>query len=222
MDANNLLRLSVMVRIQNCKMKEFWNKRYAEKEMAYGKEPNEFFSIEISKLQVGKILLPAEGEGRNAVYSAKLGWKVYAFDISKEGKQKADILAKDNKVIIDYSIEEFKNIKYEREYFDCIGLIYAHFPANLKSEYHNILDTYLKKDGVVIFEGFSKSHLKLNSKNSKIGGPKNIDMLFSKEEIKIDFANYEIIELSEKEINLNEGLYHNGKSSVIRFVGRKK
>ena len=37
-----------------------------------------------------------------------------------------------------------------------------------------------------------------------------------------DFDNYEIIELEEKEIKLEEGLFHNGEGSVIRFVGRKK
>ena len=47
-------------------------------------------------------------------------------------------------------------------------------------------------------------------------------MLFSMEEIRSDFANYEILELVEKEIELNEGLFHNGLGSVIRFVGRKK
>ena len=47
-------------------------------------------------------------------------------------------------------------------------------------------------------------------------------MLFSIDEIKSDFDNYEIIELEEKEIELKEGLFHNGQGSVIRFVGRKK
>ena len=47
-------------------------------------------------------------------------------------------------------------------------------------------------------------------------------MLFSIDELKSDFANYEIIELVEKEIELNEGSFHNGLGSVIRFVGRKK
>ena len=47
-------------------------------------------------------------------------------------------------------------------------------------------------------------------------------MLFSSEEIKSDFENYEILELEEKIIHLNEGLLHNGQGSVIRFVGRKK
>jgi hypothetical protein len=47
-------------------------------------------------------------------------------------------------------------------------------------------------------------------------------MLFSIDELKSDFVNYEIVELVEKEIELNEGLFHNGEGSVIRFVGRKK
>ena len=42
------------------------------------------------------------------------------------------------------------------------------------------------------------------------------------DEIKSDFVNYEVIELIEQEIELNEGLFHNGTGSVIRFVGRKK
>ncbi len=37
----------------------------------------------------GQILLPAEGEGRNAVYAAKRGLSVYAFDISSNAKKKA-------------------------------------------------------------------------------------------------------------------------------------
>lgn len=203
-------------------MKEFWDKRYAEKEMAYGKEPNEFLKSQLLKLEPGKILFPAEGEGRNAVYSAILDWEVSAFDISEQGKKKADVFAEKSNVSIDYKVGGFDQVVYEKESFDCIGLIYAHFPSYLKSEYHKILDTYLRIGGVVILEGFSKNHLALNSENPKAGGPKKSDMLFSMDEIKHDFFNYEIIELSEQEINLNEGLYHRGKSSVIRFVGKKK
>jgi len=46
--------------------------------------------------------------------------------------------------------------------------------------------------------------------------------LFSVDEINADFGNYEIVELRETEVNLSEGVYHNGQGSVIRFVGRKK
>jgi hypothetical protein len=57
--------------------------------------------------------------------------------------------------------------------------------------------------------------------DEKVGGPKDIDSLFSMEEIRADFPNYTIIELVEKDIELSEGLYHNGTGSVIRFVGVK-
>ena len=76
-------------------------------------------------------------------------------------------------------------------------------------------------NGIIIFESFSKKHIDYITANEKVGGPKDVDSLFSIEEIKADFPNYEIIELEEKEIELNEGLFHIGTGSVIRFVGRK-
>ncbi|EMO25799.1 hypothetical protein LEP1GSC170_1971 [Leptospira interrogans serovar Bataviae str. HAI135] len=84
------------------------------------------------------------------------------------------------------------------------------------------MNQYLRKDGFIIFEAFSKKHIDYVLKNEKIGGPREIDMLFSIEEIKSDFMNYKILELEEVEIELKEGLFHNGKGSVIRFVGQKR
>ena len=199
-----------------------WNERYSKEEFAYGEQPNNYLKEQLENLSPGTILFPAEGEGRNAVFAAKLGWTVSAFDISIEGKNKALRLADANHVMIDYQVGELENLDFKAEQFDAIGLIYAHFPAEIKSVYHRELDKYLKKGGFVIFEAFSKKHIEYISRNEKIGGPKDIDMLFSIDEIKSDFSNYEIIELEEKEIELKEGLFHNGQGSVIRFVGRKK
>jgi SAM-dependent methyltransferase len=199
-----------------------WNDRYSTDEFAYGEEPNNYLKEQLGPLDTGSILFAAEGEGRNAVFAAKLGWKVSAFDISIEGKNKALQLAENNKVNIDYQVGELEGLDYKPESFDAIALIYAHFPAAIKSAYHQALDQYLRKGGLVIFEAFSKKHLDYLAKNEKVGGPKEVDMLFSIDEIKSDFANYEIIELVEKEIELNEGLFHNGQGSVIRFVGKKK
>ena len=199
-----------------------WNDRYQEKEFAYGTKPNEFLKEQILKLKTGKILFGAEGEGRNAVYSAKIGWNVSAFDISIEGKNKALKLARENNVSIDYQVGLLPDLNYGKEQFDVITLIYAHFPANIKSKYHKLLNEKLKKGGIIIFEAFGKNNLEYRNKNPKIGGPQDINSLFSTDELKSDFENYEVLELVEKEIELNEGLYHNGKGSVIRFVGRKK
>jgi 2-polyprenyl-3-methyl-5-hydroxy-6-metoxy-1,4-benzoquinol methylase len=199
-----------------------WNERYSKNEFAYGEEPNNYLKEQLTKLSVGTILFPAEGEGRNAVYAAKIGWTVSAFDISNEGQSKAIRLAEKNNVTIDYKVGELETLDFETEQFDAIALIYAHFPAKIKSLYHKTFDKYLKSNGTIIFESFSKKHIDYVTANENVGGPKDIESLFSIDEIKSDFPNYEIIELVEKEIELNEGLYHNGTGSVIRFIGRKK
>ena len=199
-----------------------WNDRYSSEEFAYGEDPNNYLKEQLEKLNPGAILFPAEGEGRNAIFAAKSGWKVSAFDISEEGKNKALKLAAANNVSIDYQVGEFETLDFQEEQFDTIALIYAHFPAEIKSAIHKQLDKLLRKNGIVIFEAFSKKHLEYLAVNEKVGGPKDIESLFSIEEIQGDFSNYEIIILEEKEIELNEGVFHNGKGSVIRFVGKKK
>jgi SAM-dependent methyltransferase len=204
-------------------MKDFWNERYSNKAFAYGKEPNRFFKEMLDSLNLsGKVLLPAEGEGRNAVYAAKKGLDVLAFDISNEGKKKAELLAKQENVSINYKVNTLTELNLKPNSFDVIALIFAHFPADLKSEIHQQLSVLLKPNGILILEGFSKKHLEFQEKNNNAGGPKNIKMLFSEEEIKNDFKDLEIISLEETTTVLKEGDFHNGFSSVIRFVGMKK
>ena len=193
-------------------MKSIWDERYSKAEYIYGKEPNEFFKKEIIKLEPGKILLPAEGEGRNAVFAAKLGWDVYAFDSSIEAKKKAVKLAAENKVNINYQIQQFEEIDYPNEYFDFIGLFYAH--NQNRSENHKKLIMNLKKRGIIVLEGFSKEQINFNS-----GGPQKIEMLFSIEELKFDFAQLSNLEIQEKIIFLNEGNQHLGSASVINLIG---
>jgi hypothetical protein len=203
------------------KYKEFWNEKYQNTNFAYGKEPNLFFKEELQKIKTGKILLPADGESRNGVYASKLGWDVTATDLSIEGKSKALKLASEFNVNLKYVVGDIQDLELPKVSFDVIGLIYAHFSAWKISIIHQKLTTLLKPNGYVIFEAFSKNHLNYQKNNPKIGGPKDIDMLFSIEQIQQDFTGFEIQVLVEKEVFLNEGNSHNGKGSVIRFIGKK-
>ncbi|MGB0432101.1 MAG: hypothetical protein ACPGLV_16620, partial [Bacteroidia bacterium] len=87
-------------------MIDFWDKRYGADEFAYGTLPNEFLKEQLKNYSEGSILLPAEGEGRNAVFAAKQGFEVTAFDMSTAGQKKALQLAKSQKVEIDYEITQ--------------------------------------------------------------------------------------------------------------------
>ena len=191
-----------------------WNERYAQEEYVYGKEPNAFFKQELLKYKPGKILLPAEGEGRNAVYAAKIGWDVYAFDSSSEAIKKAKRLASEIKVEISYKLSSFEKADYPNDFFDIIGLFYAHTFS--RAEDHEKLIDLLKHKGTVILEGFSKKQISNNS-----GGPRNVEMLFSNEELQSDFGELSELKIWEEELHLNEGKHHQGKSSVIRLIGQK-
>lgn len=202
--------------------KQMWDERYSKADYAYGKEPNVFFKECLQGFQPGSILLPADGEGRNGVFAAQLGWKVTSFDLSPEGKTKALRLAAEQNVSIDYQVGELEQLAFPEESFDAIALIYAHVTADNKTSFHKHLQKLLKPGGVVIMEAFGKHHLPLVNANPQVGGPRELDMLLSTEEIMSDFRGFDILLLEEKEVILTEGIYHNGKGSVVRFIGIKR
>lgn len=195
-------------------MKDFWNKRYEENSFAYGTLPNTFFKQQLDKLTPGQILLPAEGEGRNAIYAVRQGWQVIAFDFSATGMKKAISLAEQHEVHIDYEVVDVLDFSSDKK-FDVIGLCYAHFPADIRAKAHRHLLKFLKPKGTVILEAFSKNQLGKPS-----GGPKHKDMLFSIKELQNEFSTLTFDFLEEKTIILKEGEYHQGEASVIQFVGQ--
>ena len=185
-----------------------WDNRYSSEEYAYGIAPNEFFKEALNKYALsGSILLPAEGEGRNAVYAAKTGLAVTAFDISIEGKNKALKLAEKEGIVINYQVGDFYTLPLDEQY-DAAGLIFAHFPPHLLSNYHKKITGLIRSGGLIILEGFSKNHLAFQKENPQAGGPKQEEMLFSTEMIRKDFADFDILLLEEVEVELNEGEYH--------------
>lgn len=198
-------------------MKDFWNKRYAGEEYAYGTSPNEFLKSELGKiLNPGRILFPAEGEGRNAVYAASLGWDVVAFDVSEMGMEKALRLAEKNKVTIEYLLQGYQTINLPQESFDVIGLFFAHMPSELRAQYHQNLSGFLKPGGKIIMEAFSEYQLGRSS-----GGPQNIAMLFSKEKLEHDFRSLKNLSIKETERELSEGGSHKGMASLIQLTAEK-
>lgn len=203
-------------------MKEFWNERFGQDEYIYGELPNEYLKDKLSEISKGKILSAAEGEGRNAVYAAQLGFDSYAFDLSEEGKVKAMKLADKKGVAIEYQLADMDNVSYSTEEFDALVLVFAHFSLANRKEYHQKLASFLKKGGKLVIEGFSKEHQKFQQENPTAGGPRNSEMLYDLEELKSDFEGFNFIEAYKTETSLSEGNHHKGISSVIRILAEKK
>ncbi|HZH87064.1 MAG TPA: class I SAM-dependent methyltransferase [Brumimicrobium sp.] len=203
-------------------MKNFWDERYSSAEFAYGEEPNEYFKAQLSKLESGKILLPGDGEGRNGVSAAKFGWEVESFDISSEGKKKADALAEKHGLTINYQVGGLEDLSYKTNYFDAIALIFTHFNPAIRANYRKKFIELLKPGGIIIFESFSTKHLTYSAENPKVGGPKDVSLLTTLKQVEEEFAGLDIIELYQTEAIFNEGDFHVGKGDVVRFLGRKK
>ena len=197
-------------------MNNFWNQRYDTEEFVYGRVPNSFFAKSLEPLKPGKILLPGEGEGRNAVYAAGLGWKVDAFDQSSVGAEKAERFAREKGVQINYKACELAEFPFEEGVYDVIGLVYFHAPTPVRKLLHQKVLEALKPGGMIILEGFHSSQLGRDS-----GGPQSLELLFTREMLLEDFSSLEIELIGEVEENLDEGLFHDGPAKLIRFRGIK-
>jgi ubiquinone/menaquinone biosynthesis C-methylase UbiE len=197
-------------------MENIWDQRYGQEEYIYGKVPNAFFKQQTDKLKPGKILLPAEGEGRNAVYAAGKGWHVFALDMSQEGRNKALKLAEEAGVGIQYEICDLTSCPLPENEFDALAIIFAHFPSKTRSLVYRKLVRALKPGGTLILETFSKKQFGKTS-----GGPQNLDMLNNIEELEYDFKGFDFKEIYEVEVDLQEGDFHAGMAEVIRIVAVK-
>ncbi len=197
-------------------MKEMWDQRYAGEDFVYGREPNPYFREQIEKLSPGRILLPGEGEGRNAVFAAKLGWQVAAFDQSAEGRRKALQLASDEGVHITYDVTDVMHAEYMPGSFDLIALLYLHLPAMIRRDAHRRMASLLRPEGVLLLEGFSTDQTAYDS-----GGPKDVSMLFDPYLISEDFKTLRVNYLEKTTIMLAAGRGHSGPASVVRFAATR-
>ena len=197
-------------------MKEFWDQRYREEGFAYGREPNDYFREVIDSMEPVTLLLPGEGEGRNAIYAARKGWKVSALDQSSKGRDKALKWAREEGLKLDYRLVQLENFSIPDTQFDVIAIIYVHFMPDQRRRIFRQMASCLRNGGKMILECFHKNQLEYNS-----GGPQHIEMLFSVEDLREDFRSLTIEMCREMKLDITEGEYHRGISSVIRLEAYK-
>jgi SAM-dependent methyltransferase len=196
--------------------KDFWNQRYAAEAFVYGEAPNTFFAETLHRMQPGKLLLPAEGEGRNAVYAATQQWQVTAFDVSETAQQKCWQLAARHGVAIQFDVADAASYPFGTKEYDAIGLIFAHFAPALRWQIHQQVAAALKPGGTLMIEAFSPAQLHYTS-----GGPKEISMLYTASTLRQDFHSLRILYCEELLTTLDEGPYHQGTAAVVRLIAQK-
>ena len=110
--------------------RDYWNQRYATRELIWTSEANRFVAEEVSTLNPGRALDLAAGEGRNAVWLAERGWQVRAVDLSDVAIGKAGQLATSRNVAdrIEFQTADLRRYEPKAERFDLVMLIYLQLP----------------------------------------------------------------------------------------------
>lgn len=195
-----------------------WDQRYSEPGFAYGIEPNDFLAATATRyLPVGgEVLCLAEGEGRNAVYLARQGFRVTGVDSSAVGLTKARALAGEHGVEVATVVADLAEYDLGFARWDGIVSIWCHTPSALRARLHRAVVAALRPGGVFLLEAYTPAQLE-----HRTGGPPVADMLMTLAAVREELAGLELVLGEEKVREVHEGAYHDGPSAVLQVVARK-
>jgi SAM-dependent methyltransferase len=199
---------------------QFWNKRFDKKEFIFGKEPNEYLVEQASRYLKPNsyVLCIADGEGRNGVWLANQGMRVTGFDVSDIALAKANQLAADNVVNIQYSLCDTDGFDWQANAYDAVVGIFIQFAdPEMRARIFQQVHQTLKPGGLFILQGYTPKQLEY-----KTGGPSLIEHLYTEEMIRKLSQDFEMLELQCYEKELSEGARHTGMSALLGMVASKR
>lgn len=195
-----------------------WDERYSEAVPVYGTRPNVHLEKQSSRLKPGsKILVPADGYGRNGHWLAKQGFDVHTVDLSPVGVERSRKAAREAGLTLKIEQADLATWNWPVGEFDAVAAIFLHLPPELRAKIHHNMLRALKPGGLLILEAFTPEQLKFHS-----GGPKDANLLYTAELLRKDFASAEILELEEATVDIDEGTKHSGMSAVVHGVFRAR
>ena len=195
-----------------------WDERFGREEPVYGHEPNTYLRAQaVMRLKPPmKVFLPADGYGRNGLWLAKQGFEVTTVDVSPVGIERARKAATAAGLSATILLSDLNLWDWPEAEFDAVAAIYLHLPPEERKVIHPRMFGALKPGGILILEAFHLGQLAFSS-----GGPKQVELLYSAELLRRDFAQAEVLELAESVVDLEEGRMHSGKGAVVRAVFRR-
>jgi len=196
---------------------KMWDERFSQSQPVYGDQPNAFLAAQTPRFQRGmKLLVPADGYGRNGIWLARQGFSVHTVDLSPVGVARARKTAEAVGLAMTIEQADLALWKWPEAEFDGVFAIFLHLPPDVRAKVHGAMLRSVKPGGLVIVEAFSTSQLKYSS-----GGPKRVELLYTAEMLRRDFAGTEAILLEEKEAQISEGTMHSGAAAVVDGVFRR-
>ena len=195
-----------------------WDARFSTEDYIFGTAPNVWLAQHRDLLPAGgRVLAVADGEGRNSVWLAQQGMQVDAFDISPVGVSKANKLAQQANVQVNYQVCGADQFDWKPEAYDAVVAIFIQFAdPDARARLFAHMKSALKPNGLMLLQGYTPKQL-----DYRTGGPPSLDLLYTEALLRDEFSGMTIVELQAYESVLAEGTQHSGRSALIGMVARK-
>ncbi len=177
-----------------------WDSFYKNKANAFGKEAIGFLKEHLHQVKKGRAFVPAMGEGRNAIYLAKHGFKVDGVDLSEVAVDRAVEAARHQKADIKGIVADLTTYQYPNETYDFIVLSLFYMP-NLMPKFKKTL----KRGGHIMI--YVKAD---NGKPTQQNSPD--DFLVKGSDLKTALRDFETISYKE---------YKDHDVEVVAILARK-
>lgn len=197
---------------------EFWNSRYASESYVFGTRPAAFLVDNAHHVPPqSRVLVPADGEGRNSVFLAELGHRVVATDIAEEGLAKARKLAAARGANVEFRHLDLQGWQWPDAEFDAVVAVFIQFaPPALRDEIFSGMKRSVRPGGVVLLHGYTPKQLEYRT-----GGPSLVEQLYTEELLRTAFCDWELLRVQAYERDLDEGEGHKGRSAIVDLVARR-
>ena len=199
---------------------DFWDARYRELELAYGDAPNDFLVSVADRLpERGRVLCLAEGQGRNAVWLAERGHRVFAVDQSVVGLARAHSLASARGVTIDTEMADLADIDPGEAEWDAVVSVFAHTAADVRRALHRRVVRALRPGGAFVLEAYTPEQTARDTGGPSGEAARDICMTADGLRAELDGLRFEVLRETERAVH--EGLYHTGEASVVQVLAVK-
>lgn len=199
-----------------------WDERYNTDDYIYGLEANLFLQSKKDMFTQGmKVLLPADGEGRNGVYLAQLGCDITSVDFSQKGMDKAQRLARQHNVSITTECADLNDWDWPEEEYDAVVATFLHLLPEIRVPMHQRYVRALKPGGFILLEAYRPEHAEYREKYGSVGGGPNPQTMFTSALLAEDFKELDKLILEERDDILSEGEFHKGKSALVDAIYKK-
>ncbi len=193
-----------------------WDQRYSDDDYFYGTAPNDFLAANAGRIPHGPVLCLAEGEGRNAVHLAGLGYRVTAVDSSAAGLRKAERLARERGVTLECVHADLADYDLGTARWAGIVSIFAHLPPPLRRQVHAAIPRALRPGGILLLEAYTPAQL-----DHGTGGPPVAELMMDAASLREELQGLVFEHLAEREREVVEGKGHRGTGAVVQAIARR-